>query len=89
VSPEEDDAKEENPGALRILSMRGTRIDGLVKCDECREKPAYIFYKESSRGPVSLCKVCQGEATNRSWRYRDAMSGARSGGAFETNRRRF
>jgi len=73
---------------LKLISRRGTRVDGARVCAECgRLKTPVWHYTRSSRGEVCICTFCKPRVFNRSFGKLDALDFAQRGGGFESNRR--
>ncbi|HDY85176.1 MAG TPA: hypothetical protein ENH74_05775 [Methylophaga sp.] len=74
---------------LMLISKRGTRIERKTECNLChKEKSPVWHYTESSHGVVNICADCKPMLFDRSFGKKDALEYAKTGGAFEGNRRR-
>lgn len=70
-------------------STRGTLINVPTECSECHKVMPLVWrYRWSTRGVVYLCSVCKGKVFDRSFRHKDALDFAQTGGGFDSNRRR-
>ncbi len=77
------------PSKIILYSRRGTKMRGMVPCDQCGILgSSYWHYGRSNRGPIVLCESCKRIAFNRSFGKIDAFDHAEQGGLFERDRRR-
>ncbi len=77
------------PGSLRLISRRGSRVEGPKDCSACNKSKSPVWrYSESSRGSVFICAACKPRLFDRSFGTKDVMDYAITGGAFESSRRR-
>jgi hypothetical protein len=78
---------------LKLISKRGTRVEGRRNCSKCGSQfTATWRYAESTQGTVYLCMGCAGRVKRiggrKGGRKLDALDLAYSGGRFEGNRRK-
>lgn len=78
------------PDELRLTSQRRQRAQRLddpqYKCVRCVSSRATWRYRETNWGCVALCNMCKGEVSTDAFGSRDAMSGALSGGHWDSDR---
>ncbi len=73
---------------LKLISKRGTRLDMYAICAECAKTRRPLWrYAESNKGVVAICNDCKAEAFDRSFGKKDALDLAKSGGAWEQDKR--
>lgn len=75
---------------MTLESKRGTRVEGIRKCDECRETDTILWrYSKSNRGEVYICGRCKQRVRDRSFHRVDIMDTPLVWvNPFETNRRK-
>jgi len=93
IKPGKMAGRKKKPKKITLYSKRGTKVEGRHACDRCMKVVDNPHrYSKSSIGPVILCATCKMHllkvAKIRSGDAPDALDRAKSGGGFETNKRR-